>query len=286
MQSTQVRPEQSGIAAETPENLRAVSPGESYLADWDTWMEVSRGLSPNTRKLYRRSVESAQRDLGDLLEQTTESLERWVQSKKGSAGTVANRISALTSYYRFLVKSKHLPANPASELDRPRQRRGVPKPVADLDKVLDLLDEVDRRANLWGASERKVGESRAMATFLAETGLRIHEAVALEVPGPCPRSVPIIGKGNKEAIILLTESAREAMDFLGGRWPIGARATQRRFKKAGTHPHAFRHLFATRLVQKGVEIGTVSKLCRHSSPAITMGYAAYATDLLWAALEK
>lgn len=256
------------------------------LAEWHTWMEVSRGLSPNTRKLYGRTVEAAAKDLGDLLEQSTESLERWVQGKKGQAGTVANRISALTSFYRFLVKTKRLPANPASELDRPRQRRGVPKPVANLDEVLDLLDEVDRKANLWGASERQVGESRAMAVVLAETGLRIHEAVALEVPVPCPRSVPIIGKGNKEAIILLTEKAREALDFLGGRWPIGARATQRRFEKAGIHPHALRHTFATRLVQKGVEIGTVSKLCRHSSPQVTMIYAQYNSDLLWAALEK
>lgn len=261
--------------------------GQSQLlADWDTWMEVSKGLSPNTRKLYSRTVQAAAKDLGDLLEQSTGSLERWVQSKKGASGTVANRISALTSFYRFLVKTKRIPANPASELDRPRQRRGVPKPVADLESVLEKLDEVDRRANLWGASERKVGESRAMAVFLAETGLRIHEAVALEVPVPCPRSVPIVGKGNKEAIILITSAAREAMDFLGGKWPIGARATQRRFEKAGIHPHALRHTFATRLVQKGVEIGTVSKLCRHSSPQVTMIYAQYNSDLLWAALEK
>lgn len=259
--------------------------GESDLiAEWNIWMDVSRGLSKNTRTLYTRTVECAARDLENLPSQTTESLERWVQGKKGSPGTVANRISALTSFYRFLVKTKRIPANPASELDRPRQRRGVPKPVENLDGVLALLDEVDRKANLWGASERKVGESRAMAVVLAETGLRIHEAVALEVPVPCPRSAPIVGKGNKEAIILFNSEAREAMDFLGGRWPIGARATQRRFEKAGIHPHQLRHTRATSLVQKGVEIGTISKIMRHSSPSVTMIYAAYDETIMRAAL--
>jgi integrase/recombinase XerD len=258
---------------------------ETLMMEWQTWMTISRGLLPNTQRLYVRTVEQAAKELGPLVNLPSETLERWVQGKGGGPGTVANRICALTSFYRFLVKFKHRLDNPAMELDRPKQHRGVPKPVEDLEAVFKRMDLEDHRADEKGSIPRKIGETRAMATFLANTGLRIHEAVALEVPVPCPPVITIIGKGHKEARVQLNAKAREALDFLEGRWPIGARATQRRFEKVGVHPHAFRHTFATNLVKRGIEIGTVSKLCRHSSPSTTMIYAQYADDQLKEAVD-
>jgi integrase/recombinase XerD len=258
---------------------------DQLMAEWRTWMDVSRGLLPSTIRLYTRTVEQAWDDLGDLKDLPSEVLERWVQGKGGRSGTVANRICALTSFYRFLVKTKRRSENPASELDRPKLHRGVPKPVEDLEAVLARMDAEDERANTWGAIPRPVGQTRMMAQFLANTGLRIHEAVAMAIPVPAPSSVTIIGKGHKEAIVQLNAKAREASDFLGGVWPIGARATQRRFEKVGIHPHALRHTFCTNLVRKGVEIGTVSKLARHSSPTVTMTYAQYAQDQMSAAVD-
>jgi integrase/recombinase XerD len=258
---------------------------DSLVAQWDTWMSQSRGLLPNTRRLYRRTVECAYAEIGDLETLSAEVLEAWLQRKGGAAGTYSNRICAINSFYCFLVKTKRRADNPAVELDRPKQRRGVPKPIENLEALYKRMDLGDHRANEKGSIPRPVGETRAMAEFLANTGLRIHEAVALDVPVPCPPVITIIGKGHKEARVQLNAKARKALDFLGGRWPIGARATQRRFEKVGTHPHAFRHTFATRLVKNGIEIGTVSKLCRHSSPSTTMIYAQYADDQLKAAVD-
>lgn len=258
---------------------------QSRITEWATWLEVSKGNLPNTVRLYARAVQHASEEIPDLIHATEDALQAWVNEKGGSASTVSNRVSALTSFYRYLRKMKVRPDNPALELDRPKRRKGIPKPVDDLETVLNALDLEDRRANDVGAIPRRVGESRDMATFLVETGLRIHEAVALNVPVPVPEEITIIGKGAKEAIVLLTDKAREALDRLGGCWPIGARATQRRFEKVGIHPHQLRHTFATNLVRKGIEIGTVSKLCRHSSPSVTMVYAHYDQSKLRAALE-
>jgi integrase/recombinase XerD len=264
----------------------AGGPGqESLISQWETWMTQSRGLLPNTRRLYKRTVETAYAEIGNLETLSAEVLEAWLQVKGGAAGTYSNRICALNSFYCFLVKTKRRTDNPALELDRPKQRRGVPKPIENLAEVYRKMDFEDHRANIYGAIPRPVGQTRMMAQFLANTGLRIHEAVALEVPVPCPPVITIIGKGHKEARVQLNAKAREALDFLEGRWPIGARATQRRFEKVGVHPHAFRHTFATNLVKKGIEIGTVSKLCRHSSPSTTMIYAQYADDQLKEAVD-
>lgn len=273
------------IAEDLTETRGGQGQSADPIAEWHDWMVQTKGLLPNTVKLYGRSVEVARADLGELSGLGADDLEAWLRRKGGRAGTYANRICALNSFYSFLVKTKRRGDNPAKELDRPKQHRGVPKPVEALESVYAALDDADRVANDKGGIQRPVGQTRAMATFLANTGLRIHEAVAMNVPVPAPTSITIIGKGHKEAIVQLNAKAREASDFLGGVWPIGARATQRRFEKVGIHPHALRHTFATNLVRAGVEIGTVSKLCRHSSPATTMIYAQYATEQMTAAVD-
>lgn len=264
-----------------------LDPLGDLIEEWREWMRVSKGLLPNTVKLYTRTVEDAARQVPDFLQAHTEDLERWIVERGGAASTVSNRISALTSFYRFMVKSKRRKDNPAAEMDKPKRRQGVPKPIADVEAAFRRLDAEDVRANERKPScKRRVGETRDIATFMLETGLRVSEACSVGIDGPAPDSITIIGKGHKEAIVLLTPLARDCIDRLGGRIAIGTRAIQRRFERADFHPHALRHTFATRLVQKGIEIGTVSKLCRHSSPSVTMVYAQYATDQLRKALEN
>ena len=255
------------------------------LDDWTEYLVRVRQSLPNTVKLYRRTLEVLVSELGTL-DLAQEDLETWLLRKGGSASSYGNRLSALRSFYRWKVRAKRAEVDPTIAIEAPKRRKGIPKPVKDLATTLDLLDEQDRLANIHGNIPRPEGQSRAMAVFLAETGLRIHEAVALTTELPCPDTVTLIGKGGKEAIVIFTKKAQDAWNGLGGRWPIGARATQRRFEKAGFHPHQLRHWRATSLVQKGIEIGTVSKLMRHSSPSTTMIYAAYGTDQLRDALES
>lgn len=251
--------------------LVEVEEAETFADVYQAWLEwmTYRDLSSNTIKLYSRTIEIAHKDLGDLRIQSEESLNAWLQAKGGKAGTVGNRICALVSFYRFLVKTKRLGLNPASELERPKQHKRLPKPVEDLEAALERLDRQDE-----GVEGRRGGESRDMATFLAYTGLRIHEAVKCDWPVPCPEEAFVIGKGNKEELMQIHDKARDAWNRIG-RWPIGARATQRRFEKAGFHPHQLRHWRATSLVRAGVEIAVVSKIMRHSSVATTMGYSAF-----------
>ena len=253
----------------------------TLITEWELWMDISRGLLPNTRKLYARTVEIAGEEIPSLWAVSTSELESWVQSKGGRSSTVSNRVSALASFFRFLVKTKRRPDNPAAEMDRPKRHKGIPKPVPDLEAALRVLDDYDCRTD--GIPN---GQSRAIATFIAETGLRISEACSVNVEVPAPAQITVIGKGNKEAIVLLTDKARDALDRLGGSIPIGARAIQRRFERAGFHPHQLRHWRATSLVQAGIEIGTISKVLRHSSPSITMVYAQYDQSTMRAALDK
>lgn len=259
-----------------------ITPQEIH-EEWVEWLKETKKSSPNTVRLYSRIVLEAIRDIPELGDATPEGLERWVQNKGGAASSFSNRCSALTSYFRFMVKYKYRTDNPAVEIERPKRPKRVPKPVVNIEGVLQELDEQDRLANAMGPIQRRVGETRDMALFLYYTGLRIHEAVKRREdpwPMPCPEEMTIIGKGDKEEVIQLRQEAREVSDRLNGRWPVGARATQRRFEKVAhierVTPHKWRHTLATTLVRQGIEIGRVSKILRHASPQTTMGYAAYA----------
>lgn len=220
----------------------------TVIEEWQTYLTVNQGLAPSSRKLYGRTLEILAEDMGDPSNLSTEELRAWLRRKGGSSGTVSNRISALTSFYRYLVRTGRRGDDPSMPLEAPKHRKSEPVAIENLSQVLTRLDDIDRKANRYGATIR-VGESRDMAVFLVETGLRINEAVACDWPVPCPPQVTVVGRGHKETTIAVSDEARAAWDRLGGRWPIKARATQRRFEKAGFNPQQLRHTHRATLGQ-------------------------------------
>ena len=262
---------------------------QDLIGDWVEWMVGTKGLSPNTIRLYRRTVELFSAEISDFLYAQEETIQEWLQAKGGQPGTFCNRVSGLMSFYSYARKSKLILANPCADLDKPKTHKRLPKPVEDLQRALFLADREDEKAAVrlqnHPTMSRRVGETRDMIIFLCYTGFRIHEAVKCDWPVPCPEEAFVIGKGSKEELVQIPDKAREAWDRLGGSWPIKERATQRRFERCEIHPHMCRHWRATSLVRAGVEIGQVSKIMRHSSVATTMGYSAYAKEQARAALD-
>lgn len=255
--------------------------------EWIVWMKAEKGLLPATIRLYTRTIQRFEIEVGEPSAAETEDIRDWLHSKaESSPSSFGNRVSALRCYFRFLVRTKQRIDDPTMGIDAPKRHKGLPKPVKDLPETLAKLDEIDRKANFWSGTPRPIGQSRAMAVVLCETGLRIHEAVQLNVPVPAPAQLQVHGKGAKDAMIPLTDKAREALDFLGGVWPIGARATQRRFEKAGFHPHQCRHWRGTSMAEAGADLGDIQHMLRHSPPATTLTYAAWSVDRVRDALSK
>jgi integrase len=127
--------------------------------------------------------------------------------------------------------------DPSLDLDRPKLRRGLPRPVAGLPAVMGRLDP----------------ETHAIAVFLVETGLRISEGCSVFVRPPAPPELTVLGKGSKERIVPLTAQARAALDALGGAIPVSARTVQRRFRALGFSPHRLRYTLATELARSDVD---------------------------------
>lgn len=138
------------------------------LADWLPWCRVERGFAEGTIRAYQRQLRSLAASAGDLPGLHADQLRGWLHARGGATSTVGSRVAAVRSYYRWLRRSGGR-ADPSSDVDRPKVHRGLPRPVADLERRLAILDP----------------ETRAIAVFLAETGIA-HLRRVLFVRPPAP----------------------------------------------------------------------------------------------------
>lgn len=239
---------------------------ERYL----TWLRVERGLLEGTVRAYARELCALATVVGQPEDVDAESLRSYIHERGGAPATVARRLAALKSFYSYLVRTGVRIDDPTEALSRPKVRRGLPRPIEDADLVLSKLDP----------------QTRQIAVFLRETGLRISEACSVSVTVPVPDVLCIRGKGDRERLVLLSSDARVALEELGGRMPVGTRTIQRRFRQAGFTPHRLRHTFGTELAASGADLGEIQELLGHASPATSRVYARYDLGRLRAAHER
>ncbi len=184
-------------------------------------MVAQRRLSEHTRDAYRRDVAGwlawcAARRLDPLranflhVNEYGRALENTVSARTGrplTPATVARKLSALSSWYDFLVKLRAVELNPVAGADRPRVDR-------DHSGTVGLApDEVDA---LLSAAEAETGptaaRNRAAVALLADLGLRVGELVSLNLDDLGAerghRSVRFVGKGGRARRRALTPGQR------------------------------------------------------------------------------
>ncbi|MEU8083998.1 tyrosine-type recombinase/integrase [Micromonospora sp. NPDC049101] len=282
----------------------------------EAWLR-NRRLSEHTRDAYRRDVTGwlhwcASRDLDPLrvtflhVNEYARALESTIGARSGrplTPATVARRLSALSSWYDFLVKLGGVAANPVSGVDRPRVDR-------DHSATIGLTpEEVDA---LLGAADADTGptaaRNRAALALLADLGLRVGELISLDLTDLGTerghRSVRFVGKGGKQRRRALTPGTGYAVDaYLAQRaaatgvpvpqltGPLlvtasGARLDRhsvfrmvRRLARAAgipawakLSPHSLRHAFATTARSEGVPLEDVQDAMGHADPRTTRRY--------------
>jgi integrase/recombinase XerC len=206
--------------------------------------------------------------------------------------SIQRRLSAVRSFFEYLIREKQVRANPANEVRAPKAARTFPD-------TLDA-DQMGRLLELPAGGGVLMTRDRAIMELLYSSGLRLAELVALNVSDLLPdRTVHIVmGKGRKARIVPVGRKAAEALDawlreraalakpnemalFVGrnGR-RIGARAVQTRVaywgRKQGlgmhVHPHVFRHSFASHLLESSQELRGVQELLGHADISTTQIY--------------
>ena len=207
--------------------------------------------------------------------------------------TIARRVSALRSFYRFCGRTGRIRIEDLAWLRAPRPPKSVPKPVSEDDARALLAAIFRRRGDDW-AKQRDF----ALLMMLYGGGLRVSEALSLT-----RRDVPlgdwlrITGKGGKIREIPVLPAIAEAVAAYVGSCPFdggpdaplfvsargnafGARATQRLVESlrlelslpAHVTPHALRHAFATHLLGNGADLRAIQELLGHASLSTTQRY--------------
>lgn len=268
---------------------------ERLLEDYSWYLRMERQLSPHTVSAYRSDVEIFLADTpADPKGVTSDDVTAWLSSRSDgvSGRSQARELSALKSFFDYLVLEGERPDNPCDAVYAPKLGRYLPDVLSE-EEVSAIIESVNTRS--WQGKR-----DRAILELLYGCGLRVSEACALLLPDIFSGEgfVRVTGKGNKERLVPMGECATEALaDYLPQRpTPAGAddgRLFLNRFGKALSRisvfkmvrkqalaagvtkeisPHTFRHSFATHLIENGADLRVVQEMLGHESILTTELY--------------
>ncbi len=286
---------------------------ERHLRDFAAWLRLERSLAANT-------VEAYDRDLGKLVEFLQlksyqlgpadiqiEHLQEFILrlNKLGlGARSQARLLSALKTFYKFLLVEDIIESDPTELLEGPRLSRKVPE-VLSYAEIQRMLESID-------LSTDQGVRNRAMLETLYACGLRVSELTELRLSNLFPDIgfVKVIGKGNKERIVPIGEEAikhirlyiegvrrpmlniqrgHENHLFLNRRgrklsrvyvFTVVKEAAAAAGIEKNVSPHTFRHSFATHLIEGGADLKAVQDMLGHESILTTEIYTHLDTDYL------
>jgi integrase/recombinase XerD len=277
-------------------------------------LAAERGAAANTLAAYRRDLEDFGADLGkhgvQIADAGTDDLRGHLGrlAKRGlAASSLARRLSAIRQLYRFLYSEGHRGDDPAAVIEGPKRGRALPK-VLSVNEVDELLAQARAGMTAKQPAERlRSARLACLLEVLYATGLRVSELVALprSAARPEQKMLMIRGKGARERIVPLNDSAKRAMsDYLAlrvdaskrapqsdqGKWlfpsfgesghisrqhfarELKSLAAAAGLKPAQVSPHVLRHAFASHLLHNGADLRVVQTLLGHSDISTTQIY--------------
>lgn len=270
-----------------------------------------RQLSPHTTAAYRRDLEEFREFLGRFYggdEWSWSGIDRLALrgfladlSRRGLARrSIARKLSAVRSFFRFLHREELVEANPARAVRSPKLERTLPGWLtrSDMDRLFELAENRAAEGGFLGARNLAIVE-----TFYA-TGMRLSELQRLDFDDLdlIADQARIRGKGRKERIVPLGQTAVRALRRyelrraeIAARVPgtdrravfisqRGRRLTARQLQNivrqflekiaedADVSTHSLRHSFATHLLDAGADLMAVKELLGHESLSTTRIY--------------
>ena len=273
---------------------------EKYLREYKNYLTLEKGLSENSIISYISDIEIFAEfckrnnyDLSLVTERVLQEYLVFMKTKNYKTTSISRNISALRSFFLFLIEEKILQDNPLVEINKPKMGLRLPKilSVEEIDKILKLP-----QGDLLGLRDKAILET------LYATGMRISELINLDLNSVNLELsyVQCIGKGNKERIVPLGSIAHKAIEeylkivrpklildyrinkiFLNSRgkgltrqgvWKIIKKYAEKSGIKKEISPHTFRHSFATHLLENGADLRSVQEMLGHADISTTQIY--------------
>ncbi len=288
----------------------AASPAAFHLELFRDFLALEAGNSPNTVENYLRDVRrfadwATRQGKAEPSAVHSAELREFVYQLKDlglAPATIRRQISAIRTYYRFLVGEGHAARDPSERLESPKRWRTLPA-------VLTVA-EVERLLGARATDERLAIRDRALLEFGYATGARVSELTRLTLQDVLFEDglARIFGKGSKERIVpvgrralgavslyareirpLLDKGKTRGVLFLNARgtplsrvgaWGIIKRAARQAGLSKRVTPHTLRHTFATHLLEGGADLRAVQEMLGHADLATTQIYTHVDRDYL------
>ena len=296
--------------------MRASDPLQQQIEAFAQYLRDERRSSPLTVETYTRDLTSF-RDyvIGEGLSADARTLDivalrGFLSSlfRSNQASTMKKKVSAIRSFFRFLLKREIIERNPAAGLRSPKVPKGLPR-FLTVDQAFRVMEAPPKED---GRSKPLRTRDRALLETLYGTGVRVGELASMDI-ADCDfteASVRVLGKGGKERVVPLGQSALEALQAYllerrgivvkskepesGALWlsqrgrRLSVRQIQNIVRRHGTlgagrgdlHPHAMRHTCATHLLDAGADLRSIQELLGHSSLSTTQRYTHVSVDRL------
>lgn len=266
------------------------------------YLEAERHASPYTVRNYTRDLRHFIEYLNSEKVSTFDEVERqllrryisFLQGKGYEKTSISRKLSALRSFYNYLIQRDLMSVNPLMAVSSPKLDKKLPSFLSG-EEVVRMLESPD--------SATPLGQrDRAILELLYASGLRVSEIAKLDLDNMnlSTLEVRVRGKRSKERVVLIGKPAVAALELYlrEGRQQLlagyrtealfvnryGRRLSQRSIQKAISRyavaagldkrvfPHMVRHSFATHLLDGGADLRVVQELLGHANLTTTQIY--------------
>ncbi|MGV8878403.1 MAG: tyrosine-type recombinase/integrase [Sphingobacteriaceae bacterium] len=276
-----------------------------FLERFINYLQYEKRYSPHTLTAYQADLHQFFQFLSSdgipipaLEEISHAQIRTWMVSlleQQVSARAINRKISALRTYFKFLLREQILSVNPVAQIQTLKIPKRLPVFIHE-DKMIYLLDSEDVfNSDFSGIRDKLIVE------LLFGTGIRLAELLGLQEPdlNQYEQTIRVLGKRNKERIIPVN---RELMNLLIAysdskknqnfdnnsltlivtekglpAYPkLIYRIVQKYLSHISTHvkksPHVLRHSFATSLLNHGADLNAIKELLGHANLSATQIY--------------
>ncbi|SLM19452.1 Tyrosine recombinase XerC [uncultured spirochete] len=275
---------------------------DARFLDYLDYLGAVRGLSPKTVEVYKRDLAHYEvflegKDVDEADASDIRTFAGTLVMEKRAPASVNRTLSAVRGFYRYRLRFHADAKDPAREVENVPAGRPLPSFLFEEETKI-FLDGID------GEGFRDVRD-RALLEVMYSTGCRVSELCGMQLArlNLSADSIRVKGKGSKERLVFLCDSAVQAIKrylpyraalmrrlgieehnkiFINAKGhPLSTRGAEKIVEKrrlqAGIKkhltPHTFRHSFATHLVAAGADMRVVQEMLGHSSISTTQVYA-------------
>jgi integrase/recombinase XerD len=266
------------------------------------FLTLEQGTSPRTLEAYRRDldrfVEYARvKSVLTPADVSSRTLRDFVYQLKDlglAPSSIRRNISAIRTYFRFLLADGVVVKDPSERLETPKRWRTLPEVLS--------VDEVERLLAAPQLEQPLAFRDRAMLELAYGAGLRVSEWITLGVKDVLFEEmlVRVFGKGSKERLVPIGRKAigavatyarelRPRLEKGEGKGALFLNANGRPLTRMGAwkilrghvdaagitkhvSPHTLRHSFATHLLEGGADLRAVQEMLGHADISTTQIY--------------